>query len=331
VVRVAAWLGTMGPSFGFVAETLSQVVGVWISTSTVWRCHKEVAEQQREGLAKEEQELTDWGGEAGEEERVAACSAVGEKASVSVDGALIRIREEGYREVKMASVSEVREGRKRRKKRATAGVEEEGVELGGHSYRAVLGEKGVFEPGLRAELVRRRVMEATEITSVNDGADWIWDLVGRYLPEKRVEVLDWSHAVQNLAKAAVAAYGEGTPEAQGWLEQRKTELWEGRVAAVGVALQRLPRRRNERGRAIRNVQEYVVRHARRMDYARFRAEGRPIGSGTVESAAKNVVQWRMKRGGQSWSPEGARRMLAALGEAHSGRWGRCCQRLPKAA
>lgn len=331
-MRVAAWLGTKGPSFGFVAETLSQVVGVWISTSTVWRCHKEVAEQQRQMLAQEEQDLIDWGGKAEEEkERVAACCAVGEKASVSVDGALIRIREEGYREVKMASVSEVREGQKGRKKRRAAGVEQEGVQLGGHSYRAVLGEKGAFEPGLRAELVRRRVMDATEITSVNDGADWIWDLVGRYLPEKRVEVLDWSHAIQNLAKAAAAAFGEGTAEAQAWLAQRKAELWEGRVSAVGVALQRLPRRRKDRGRAIRNVQEYVVRHAKRMDYARFRAEGRPIGSGTVESAAKNVVQWRMKRGGQSWSPEGARRMLAALGEAHSGRWGRHCQCLAKAA
>jgi hypothetical protein len=82
---------------------------------------------------------------------------------------------------------------------------------------------------------------------------------------------------------------------------------------------------------IRNVQEYVAQHATRMDYARFRAEGRPIGSGTVESAAKNVVQWRMKRGGQSWSPNGARRMLAALGEVRSERWEHDCQCLAKAA
>jgi len=144
-------------------------------------------------------------------------------------------------------------------------------------------------------------------------------------------VLDWSHAVQNLAKAAAAGFGEGTAEARAWLAQRKAELWEGQVAAVGVALQRLPRRRKERGRVIRNVQEYVTQHARRMDYARFRTEGRPIGSGTVESAAKNVVQWRMKRGGQSWSPDGAKRMLAALGEVHSERWEHDCQRLAKAA
>jgi hypothetical protein len=325
-------LGTTQPSFEIAAETFSRLVGVWMSSSTLWRCHGEVAGQLEQQLSAEEEGLTEWAREAEEEkQRVAAQSAVRERASVSVDGALIRIREEGYREVKMVSVSEVVEGSEPGQKRDEAGEYEDALKLQHHSYRAVLGDKGTFEPGLRAELVRRRVMDAAEITSVNDGAEWIWDLVGRHLPEKRVEVLDWSHAIQNLAKAAAAGWGEGTAEAQAWLAERKAELWAGRVDAVGVALLRLRRKRGERGRVIRNVQEYVTQHARRMDYARFRAEGRPIGSGTVESGVKNVVQWRMKRGGQSWRPNGATRMLAALGELHSERWESACRTMAKAA
>lgn len=103
--------------------------------------------------------------------------------------------------------------------------------------------------------------DAAAITTVNDGADWIWDLAQRHLPERRVEVLDWSHAVQNLAKAGTAAWGEGTAEAQAWLAEWKSELWAGQVADVLVALQPLPQRRKERGRAIRQVQEYVAQHA----------------------------------------------------------------------
>jgi hypothetical protein len=329
-VQALAWLGTTQPSFEIAAETFRQLVGVWISSTTLWRDHGEVAEKVAEELSKEEQELTEWAGNAEEEEeRVAARSAVEGGASVSVDGSLIRIRGEGYREVKMVSVSEV-EGGAAEGKKGSEGKEED-LKLGHHSYRAMLGEKGVFEPALRGELVRRRVKDAAAITSVNDGAEWIWDLVGRYLPERRVEVLDWSHAVQNVAKAAAAAWGEGTAEAKGWLEERKAELWEGKVAAVGVALLQLPRRRGERGKVIRNVREYVDQHAKRMDYGQFRAEGRPIGSGTIESGGKNVVQWRMKRGGQSWDPGNAPRMLAALGELHSGRWERACRLLAKAA
>lgn len=333
-MKAVAWLGTTQPSFEIAVETLSRLAGVWMSKATLWRRHGEVAGQVEQQLAAEEEELTEWGADAEEEKgRVAAQAAVEEHASVSIDGSMIRIEGEGYREVKMVSVSEVEKAVPSSNGESQVGRAEgeEKLKLVHHSYRAVLGEKGTFEPGLRAELVRRRVMDAAEITSVNDGAGWIWDLVGRYLPEGRAEVLDWSHAVQNLAKAAAAGWGEGTTEAQTWLAERKAELWEGRVAAVGVALVQLPRRRGERGKVIRNVQEYVTQHARRMDYARFRAEGRPIGSGAVESGAKNVVQWRMKRGGQSWRSNGAKRMLAALGEVHSGRWEGACRRLAKAA
>jgi hypothetical protein len=208
---------------------------------------------------------------------------------------------------------------------------QDNLKLTRHSYRAVLGDKAAFAPALKGELARRGVRDVDEITTVNDGADWIWDLVQSYLPERRVEVLDWPHAMQNLAKAAKAGLGEGTEEANRWLEQRETELWRGQVIQVEIGLYDLPRRYKERGKAIRQVKGYVDQHGHRMKYDRFREEGRPIGSGTVESGAKNVVQWRMKRGGQHWSPDGAMRMLAAVGEMRSKRWSASRRRFPKAA
>ena len=79
------------------------------------------------------------------------------------------------------------------------------------------------------------------------------------------------------------------------------------------------------------VKGLVDQHWKRLRNDLFRAERRPIGSGTVESAARNVVTWRMKRGGQRWSQPGATRMLAALGEVHSDRWDTTLQRFAKAA
>jgi hypothetical protein len=278
-------------------------------------------------------------------EWVAAQDPIEGHASVSIDGLVILIREEGYREVKMVSVSEVT----RRQESAFAGsvgagLEEvevagneverggqEGPKLERHSYRAVLGDKAAFAPALKAELARRRVRTVEKITTVNDGAEWIWDQVQSYLPDRRVEVLDWCHGMQNLAKAGNAAWGEGTEEARAWLAQRETELWHGQRMKVDIALHQLPQRYKERGKAIRQVQGYVDNHWERIRYDRFREEGHPIGSGTVESGAKNVVQWRMKRGGQRWSRPGAARMLVAVGEVHSKRWGPTRRRFAKAA
>jgi hypothetical protein len=134
-----------------------------------------------------------------------------------------------------------------------------------------------------------------------------------------------------LAKAGNAGWGEGTKEAQDWLEKRRAELWAGDIVQVRIGLDELPKRYKERGKAIRQVKDYFDHHVRRLHYDRYRAEGRPIGSGTVESAARNVVAWRMKRGGQRWSQDAAPRMLISLGEVHSNRWDKRMQRLAKAA
>jgi hypothetical protein len=347
LVEVAARLGTTQPSFAIAAETLAELTRIGISATTVWRHHQEVTRHIEAELKVEEQTVPPWaiGPDVESMEWIAADDPIEDHASVSIDGLVILIREEGYREVKMVSVSEVAEQEENQcsdsEEASMEGVEatdhqvergwQDGPKLERHSYRAVLGDKAAFAPALKAELARRRVRAVKKITAVNDGAEWIWDQVQSYLPNRRVEVLDWPHAMQNLAKAAHAAWGEGTEKARAWLAQRETELWYGQRMKVDIALHQLPRRYKERGRAIRQVQGYIDHQWGRIRYDRFREEGRPIGSGTVESGAKNVVQWRMKRGGQRWSRIGATRMLAAVGEVHSKRWRPARRRFAKAA
>jgi hypothetical protein len=347
-VRESARLGTTEASFKMAAETMGRLSRIELSTSTLWRHHKEVTSQLEAQLEKEEQEVpyyVAWP-DVPAMEWIPPEKPIEAHASVSIDGVKILTREEGYREVKIVSVSEVilepgpEECLSEPKTQAPpktvdltdeARGRQDGLKLTEHSYRAILGDKSTFIPALKGELARRRVRQADKITTPNDGGEWIWDLVQRYLPERRVEVLDWPHAVENLAKAGKAGWGEGTAEAKAWLEERKTELWNGELVQVELGLEALPQRYKERGKHIRQVKAYVDEHWKRLRYDQFRAEGRPIGSGTVESAARNVVTWRMKRGGQRWSEPGATRMLAAVGEVHSDRWDGQMQRLAKAA
>ena len=55
-------------------------------------------------------------------------------------------------------------------------------------------------------------------------------------------------------------------------------------------------------------------------YARFRAQGYPIGSGSVESANKLVVQSRMKQAGMRSLPSHVNAMLAMRNLAGPDRW-----------
>jgi len=79
-------------------------------------------------------------------------------------------------------------------------------------------------------------------------------------------------------------------------------------------------RRQPLPEAVAKAVLYLFRHRWRMRYREFRLAGCPIGSGTVESACKVVVQQRMKQAGMRWSRSGAEAMLALRCALLSQRW-----------
>ena len=66
----------------------------------------------------------------------------------------------------------------------------------------------------------------------------------------------------------------------------------------------------EGAEVLRVERGYFNTNARRMDYPTFRTRGLPIASGAIESAARHLVQDRLKRPGARWSEEGAAAVLA---------------------
>jgi hypothetical protein len=326
----ACQLAITTPSYQIAEERFERLTGAAISDSTIWRKVGPVGEQMLAVLEAEEAQSNAplVQEEAPGAERVAAADPlVGEQASVSIDGALICVRQEGWKEVKGVAISAVHTGdqaRGRRRKKSAPPparpASEPEVHLVRHSYRMRMTEAEEFARVQGAEADRRRVHYAAKLGCVHDGGPWIWRISQDYYPEA-IEVLDWDHGSSNVSKVAQAAFGEGSAAATQWWEEAKALLWEGDVEQVlGNKWGELPRRQGERGKTMRNGKAYLREHQERMRYKTFREQGYPIGSGTIESAGKNVVQWRMKRGGARWIRPRVNPMLAMLGEYHSGRW-----------
>ncbi len=55
---------------------------------------------------------------------------------------------------------------------------------------------------------------------------------------------------------------------------------------------------------------YLLNNEDRLDYPRFKAEGLPTSSARIESACKNVIGARFKKGGMRWSFNRVKPMLA---------------------
>ncbi len=158
------------------------------------------------------------------------------------------------------------------------------------------------------------------LSSVNVwGRMWIERITRENFPEA-VQIVDWSHASERVWAVGNAVFGAQTAQAVMWSERWLTKLWQGKVVEVVVALKGL---KLEQGRYPQEVQQaagYFASNASRMAYDVYRAAGLPLGSGTVESGARSVVQQRMKRPGRGWERETGQAMLAGLSELHSGRF-----------
>lgn len=232
--------------------------------------------------------------------------------NVSSDGVLIHIIDEGWKEVKIATISAV-----------TASVEKETGEievgLSQHSYRAGLWEAPKFGHHLWAESCRRGLEKAKHVVSVNDGAPWIWAIVFMCFA-RCTQILDWWHAVERLWTIAGLAFDADQAAAAAWVKTQKELLAQSKLRQVLRNTRTLFPRTKPLPQAVAKAAAYFLHNRHRMFYQEFRQAGCPIGSGTVESACKLVVQQRMKQSGMRWSRSGAQAMLALRSVLLSQRW-----------
>jgi hypothetical protein len=73
---------------------------------------------------------------------------------------------------------------------------------------------------------------------------------------------------------------------------------------------------------VTRVIEYLRKHgeAGHMDYPMYSLSGLPLGSGSIESAMRRVVNQRLKGNGIFWKPDNAECLLAIRSSILSHRW-----------
>lgn len=294
------WL--LGQVTGEVAETvLRQIGGLAISDSSLWR------------------RLGKWGERIKAQETLQSMSASGPPArseiqrgeahtaidmGVALDGAMINVREEGWKELKVGSVFEIEV---QAETMPDTGEVEDRAQAVSTSYVGHLGGPEKFGQLLWGEARRRCWSQARDHIVIGDGANWIWNLAGEHFGDSR-QVVDWYHAKQHLYRAGHLAFGEGSSEAVRWAQGMETPLYQGQAWKVAATLHELaeefPRARKE----LQTEAGYFESNKRRMQYLELREEGFPIGSGMVESGCKQF-RARFTGAGMRWSRAGAERLI----------------------
>jgi hypothetical protein len=179
---------------------------------------------------------------------------------------------------------------------------------------------------LAFHLHRLGAAQAEVVVFLADGAPWIWErvewVVQRVgLGEKQWQwVLDFWHAAQHVS-AALAHLPIEAKERRRLYRKLRKWLLGGKAWEMTRELRQLGEKHGVSA-AMEADLAYLEKHEDncRMDYARYRGRGLPIGSGAVESAIRRVINLRVKGPGLLWYEQNAEGMILMRAAALTGRW-----------
>lgn len=136
-------------------------------------------------------------------------------------------------------------------------------------------------------------------------------------------IVDYYHASQRLTTMAEALFGVGR-EATAWAAKMRKLLKKPngpfRVLHSAAALRQRCTMSKRAQKEFQTAYNYLRARTQHMQYADFRSQGLPIGSGITEAACKTVFTQRLKLSGMRWSKEGAQVILNLRVVLLSGVW-----------
>lgn len=290
-MQQAVWLSGAVPSYALVEEILHRLAGIHLSRTTIWRNTQQVGRQFRVLAEQDRKRATALPEQWSPPSRAVVTD---QRMGVAMDGALINLRQEGWKEVKIGTIfdlgcvpsSDMHTGELTEVAHATHS-----------SYVAHLGGPEILGEMTWTEARRCGWEQAQDTQVLGDGAVWIWNQAALHFGSSH-QVVDWYHAKQHLMTAARLLKTEGSVAFARWLNSRTTLLYQGHAQRIADELDHAALA--QPASSLSTEAAFFRHHHLRMNYLELREGAWLIGSGCVESAAKQFKA-RFSGPGMRWS------------------------------
>lgn len=189
------------------------------------------------------------------------------------------------------------------------------------------GDPATLAMGMAGDvLALRSKKKGLAVTLLSDGAPEMWKLLESEVQGSEfgtvTRLIDFWHLIEKLAPAAQVLFGaaEGGAALRRW----KMSLLNHRGAAARILAELrdsgLEAVRRDGSRPVHDAITYLTNHLPRMNYAKAREQGLPIGSGNVEATCKSLIGLRMKRCGARWKTHTGEEIIHLRALSLSDRW-----------
>lgn len=231
---------------------------------------------------------------------------------VSLDGAHILIREDGWREAMVGVVSLY----------SSEGQRLHSIYIGNSPQ---YGKKN-FKQRLEQEVlnIKAKYPDALYV-GIADGAVDNWNFLRKHT---ELQLLDFYHVTEYLQKVAMAAFPQrsGKAKRQEWMYKRCSELKHNSATVESLIseMEKLARKTSLTKTVKADLLKaltYFKNHRNMMNYPMHLEQNLPIGSGVTEAACKTLVKQRLCCSGMRWKKRGAHIVLTLRALVQSGdRW-----------
>lgn len=291
LVRLSTWM-----PYESARELLEDLLGVQVSKATA----------RRATLCTGQAALAVWEAEVERLKQEAPQAPAGaDKQALSGDGAMVHLVGGEWVEVKTLAIGEVT--RSRRGEVCTQHL----------SYCSRLCDAASFEQATLVQTHQRGLERASEVCAVQDGAAWLQGLTD-YHRADAVRILDFAHAAEYINEIGQAVQAAGARLPARWLEGVLHRLKHEGPARVLQHLSWLAARYPSP--LMQEKLTYLQKREAHMQYPTYQEAGWPIGSGSVESANKLVVEARLKGAGMRWGRQNVNPMLVLRNAVCNREW-----------
>ncbi len=145
------------------------------------------------------------------------------------------------------------------------------------------------------------------IHALGDGARWIQEMVESLFGSDANFTIDYYHLMQYVGGAATCCSSSDTEQ---WFKNIRTKLKESELDYVLNELREHMEEGCGKGECLAaKCYQYMIKRTNQFDYKGALDKDLPIGSGTIESVIKWLVQRRLKISGASRKKDNAEKML----------------------
>jgi hypothetical protein len=215
---------------------------------------------------------------------------------ISLDGTCMLMRQDGWRQAMVGSISYYDENGERLYTSYMANSPEYGKETFYKSFQKEIEE------------VKKR-FQGKRFVGVADGAADNWKFLETAVD---TQVLDFFHASEYLSKASQAAF-KRKPDRNKWFTEacHRLKHEEGGAEKLLKEMQEFLKRKitDEKKKEISQCITYFTNHIHQMKYPEYLNKKIPTGSGVIEAACKVIIKQRMCNSGMKWSDSGAKNIL----------------------